>query len=319
MPNESTPEVRQDLALSIDQVSAGAAQGMARTVAEVRLRMEAAYLYPRNRAKAFAELMEACKSPRFAVHAFYDLPRGKGISGPSVDLARQAARCWGHTDFGYTELESSEDLVCLEGWCWDLQTGARATVSDRFVPLVPRKQNGETVYVTPNTDDLRSLIAARGAKAERSAIFKILPRDFIDDAEFTARETAAKYLDGTLKMPRAERLKLLIASFASIGVNVTMIEDRIDASLENVTDAQLDDLREVYDRIAKHGERVESFFDLRAGRNADREPEPSSRAASLRRRAKDESAPRFHPGAETRDVRDERVNGEPVRREGEPS
>lgn len=307
MSSQSTPEVRPELPVHLEHASPVTLQGVSRAIAEVRAQVEAARLFPRNPHHAFQSLFQACNRLNFASQATYDVPRGGGtISGPSAHLAREAARCWGNMKYGFRVLEASDEIVHLQGWAWDLETGASVEVDDRFVPRVPRKSGRETVYVTPEGDDMRKLVSSRGSIAERNAIRKILPRDLIDDAEAVARGTVFNDKEGTRNMSLAERVRFMVASFDQLGVSVAMIEDRIGNGLDVVTDEQLGDLRDVYTQMAPKqpkdaeaprikGAPRSDFFDVNVVPRYQAETRQSAGAADLNARAKDSNAPEFRP------------------------
>src|ERR1700747_3455088 len=57
--------------------------------------------FPRNEDQAFEKLMRACRRLSFAEDAAYAFPRGdQKVEGPSVNLAREAARVWGNIRHG---------------------------------------------------------------------------------------------------------------------------------------------------------------------------------------------------------------------------
>src|SRR5215510_3409806 len=76
--------------------------------AEIQAAITVALRFQRNEDAAFAKLMRACQRTSFAEDASYAFPRGKVqdketgqwkeniVSGPSVHLAREAARVWGN-------------------------------------------------------------------------------------------------------------------------------------------------------------------------------------------------------------------------------
>lgn len=62
---------------------------------EIQSAIVVARRFPRNEDQAFAKLMRSCARTSFAEDTVYNFPRaGQAVSGPSVNLAREAARLW---------------------------------------------------------------------------------------------------------------------------------------------------------------------------------------------------------------------------------
>jgi len=64
---------------------------------EIQAAIISAKKFPRDENQAYAKAIKSVQRPSMAESATYNFPRGgKSISGPSVDLARELARCWGN-------------------------------------------------------------------------------------------------------------------------------------------------------------------------------------------------------------------------------
>ena len=94
-----------------------------RAVAEAQGKLVIAKNFPRDEVEAYAKAMEACKRKSLAEKATYSYPRaGSTISGPSIRLAEELARCWGNIDFGVKELSQKEGESEMQAYCWDMET-----------------------------------------------------------------------------------------------------------------------------------------------------------------------------------------------------
>lgn len=162
-------------ALTTAQESAAAAAS-----AEVQAAIMVALKFPRDEARAQDKLMKTCESPAFANVAEYGYPRGgEQITGPSVNMAREAARVFGNIRYGVDVVHDDDKLRTLRGWAWDLETNTKISFDDTFAKLIFRKKGG---WIVPDERDLRELTNRRAAFLERNCILKLIPKHIIDEA-----------------------------------------------------------------------------------------------------------------------------------------
>lgn len=173
----------EDTGLQVQQVSAIAAI----TKSEVESQLDAAHRYPRK-IKTFLDEANAMvsRSVDVASMCFYSIPRdGKQIMGPSVRLAEIAASAYGNLHVGARPLEVGEaDSVCTaQGVAWDLQKNLRVTVEKtrRITGRNGKRFSDDMVIVTQN---------AAASIALRDAIFRVIPRAYIDEIYKRARAVA---------------------------------------------------------------------------------------------------------------------------------
>ena len=103
-----------------------------KAVAEAQGKLVIAKRFPRDEITAYEKLMTACSRRNFAEKATYSYPRsGSTISGPSIRLAEEAARCWGNVDFGIKELSQKDGESEMLAYCWDMETNVMS--SQQFV------------------------------------------------------------------------------------------------------------------------------------------------------------------------------------------
>jgi len=260
-----------DTPVPIEKPTQGTLQVMAREAVEARGMVEAAKAFPRETASAFLALKHSCERIGFADRASYSFPRGGNrISGPSVALAREAARCWGNVTYGVRIIEDTDEHVHLQGWAWDMETNTRVTAEDKFRKLIQRKdkKTGETLWVKPDERDLRELINRRGALAVRNAILQVLPRDLIDDALDRAEYTIVADSQGNLKENRQATIKKLVEAFDEFGVSPKMLEERLGHGLDEIDGEELADLRQIYRSLKDGNTRRGDHFDLRGNGKA---------------------------------------------------
>lgn len=211
---------------------------------EIQAAITIAKRFPRNEAGCFQKLMAAAGRASFAEDATYSFPRGdKEVTGPSVNLAREAARIWGNIRYGLYVVRDDEDSRLIRGFAWDVETNTKVEVEDDFKKLIQRKvkggKPGETIWLIPDERDLRELTNRRGAILLRNAILQVLPKDLIEDALFQCSEALEKAAG---ENPEGARKRLLV-DFGSINVTVEQIEQKLNHSFAQSTPKELAELR----------------------------------------------------------------------------
>jgi hypothetical protein len=203
--------------------------------------------FPRNEDEAFGRLMKACGRTSFAENAEYSFPRGgQTVTGPSVNLAREAARVWGNIRYGLTILRDDDVSRQIEGWAWDLETNTKVTAQDDFRKLAQRKKKGGgTEWITPDERDLRELTNRRAAILVRNCILQLLPSDLIEDARGRASETLKSRAE---QDPEGAKKKAILA-FGELNVTPAMLEAYLRHPLAQSSPAEIADLRKVYQSI----------------------------------------------------------------------
>lgn len=211
--------------------------------AEVQAAVVLAKRFPRNEDEAFARLIKSCQRSSFADGAEYRFPRGGSqISGPSVKLAREAARLWGNIRYGVYVVRDDEATRQIRAWAWDMETNTRTEGEDSFKKLIYRKKGG---WIAPDERDLRELTNRRAAILVRNCLLQLMPPDLIEDAAREAKVTIAK---GVATDPGAERKRLIVA-FGQLNINPKMLEEYLGHTLDQCSPAELVDLRGIYASI----------------------------------------------------------------------
>jgi hypothetical protein len=147
------------------------------TRSEIQSQVEVAHQFPRSiktflrEAKTMVtmnqEIAEAC---------IYSLPRaGKPITGPSVRLAEIAANTYGNLQIGSRVVDSTGfSEVVAQGMAWDMERNVRIVIETRrnIQGKNGQRFTNDMIVVTGN---------AAASIALRNAIFRVVPKCYIDD------------------------------------------------------------------------------------------------------------------------------------------
>lgn len=201
--------------------------------------------FPRNEKAIWQKLIIACERASFAEDARYSFPRGDtDVTGPSVNLAREAARVWGNIRYGLYVVRDDDETRLIRGWAWDVETNTKVEMEDDFKKLIQRKvkgKPGETVWLVPDERDLRELTNRRGAILLRNCLLQVMPKDLIEDALFTCGKTLVKEAGAN---PDAERKRLML-DFGHLNISIEQIEQKLDHPFAQCTPAEIVELRGV--------------------------------------------------------------------------
>ena len=218
-----------------------------RAVAEVQSMVVVAKSNPRSEGQCRLAMQASCGQQRLADKAFFKYSRGGGtITGPSIHLAVDMARCWGNVDYGVKEL-ARDDFAGhseMQAYAWDLQTNTRAATTF----IVPHKRDtkgGGTVLT--DMRDIYENNANNGARRLREMIFRVLPPWFVEEAKDICMQTLA---EGDGRNP-AEQKKAMMAAFEKIGVSVGRLEAKIGSKAGLWTPVDLAGLRVSYGSLSR--------------------------------------------------------------------
>ena len=168
----------------IETISSGEAIS-ALTKAECDLQIQTAHQFPRDiqRFKQNAMSM-ATADVQSASDMFYALPRGgKSIEGPSVRLAEVVASTYGNLRVQSMITAMDDKFVTARGMCHDLENNLAVMVDvrRRITDRNGRRYNDDMIVTTSN---------AACAVAFREAVFKVVPRHFVNSFYEEARHVA---------------------------------------------------------------------------------------------------------------------------------
>ncbi len=249
---------------------------------EVQAAVLMAKKFPRDERLAQDEILAICDQPIFAEGAFYSFPRGRKldektgewkqniVTGPSIRMAREAARVYGNFRYGFVISHEDDDGRQIIGYAWDVQKNNRTTSSDYFKKLILRRvgtgREATTIPVTPDERELRELTNRRASILMRNCILSLLPAYFVDRAVGICRETAGGGGGGKPGAPATdlvERIEKMKAAFGELGITQIQIETYLKKPVLQATSEDLGELRGIYqsleDGVISPQERAEMF------------------------------------------------------------
>jgi len=221
---------------------------------EIKAAIVLARRFPRDEARTYGNLMKSCQRISFAGQAFYSFPRGRAtVEGPSVNMAREAARTWGNIRFGLDIVRDDEESRKIQAWCWDLETNLKVTAEDEFKKLIYRRKGG---WIKPDERDLRELTNRRGAISIRNCILQVIPKDFIEDAmkkvKSTLRAGVSGDLDGTIKK--------MVLAFSDLGVTTAKLEKKLGHKILESTPDEVVELKATWTSIHDGNSKIKDHF-----------------------------------------------------------
>ncbi|OII64620.1 hypothetical protein BJP40_19985 [Streptomyces sp. CC53] len=231
------------------RIGQGTAVEQSRAVAEVQAAIVVAQQCPRDITAAVAEMRQSCTQPYLAERAFFRFPRaGQTVSGPSVHLARELARCWGNVQYGLAELRRDDEYgeSEMQAFAWDVQKNSRT--SSTFIVPHKRDQNGGPKALT-GMRDIYENNANNGARRVREAIFAILPPWFVEEA----KELCARTLRDGGGKPLNIRIADAVKAFEGLGVTADRIETKLGRLTGKWTEHDVAQLQVIY-RSVQQGE-----------------------------------------------------------------
>lgn len=227
-----------------------------RAAAEVAAAVHVAQQNPRNMQAALAEMRESCRQPRLADRAFFRYNRaGNQVTGPTVHLARELARCFGNVQYGIAELsrDNGKGESEMQAYAWDVERNTRAA-QIFIVPHVRDTKLGPKLLT-----DLRDIYennANMGARRLRAAIWAILPPWFVDEAEEICNRTLK---DGG-GVPLAKRIANRIKAFGDLGVSVLQLEQKLGRESGRWTEHDVAQLTVIGKSLERGETRLEDEF-----------------------------------------------------------
>lgn len=223
--------IRDEEGTSLVKPEVGALEAITRS--EVAMQLDSAHRYPRSISKFLKDVVSlATFSREVAESCMYSVPRGgKMITGPSVRLAEMCASTWGNLHVGARVIDVTATEVIAQAVAWDLQSNVRVTVEAARSIVGKRGRYDE--------DMIRVTGMAAISVALRNAIFRIVPRAYVDAAYTKARECAV----GDLKTLTARRDDAL-SRFHKLGVTPERIFGRL--GIKGPDDVTLEHLEQLF-------------------------------------------------------------------------
>lgn len=237
------------------QQSASLSVAEAREVAEIQAGMLIAQRFPRDQIVAMDRILDACTRPSLAETALYEYSKGgTKIEGPSIRLAEVLAQNWGHIHMGVRELSQTHGESTVEAYAYDVQTGTRDSKVFQVRHWRDTKSGG---YKIEDSREIYELVANVGARRKRACILAVIPGDVVEAAVAQCEKTMMIKAEVT-----PERLKELVAFFATFGVSTAAIEKRIQRRLEAMTPGQLLGLGKIANSLKDGMSAAADWFEL---------------------------------------------------------
>lgn len=268
------------------RVGQATAVEQSRAVAEVQAAIVVAQQCPRDINAAVGQMRQSCQQKGLAERAFYRFPRsGQTVTGPSVHLARELARCWGNIQYGVSEMRRDDEQGQseMQAWAWDVQTNTRS--SQTFI--VPHKRDHKS-GPKPLVDmrDVYENNANNGARRLREAIFSVLPPWFVEEASGLCNQTLADGGGRSLPQRIADATNL----FGSLGISADQLESKLGRKSGQWTEHDVAQLGVIYKSLQR-GEvtKDEEFPPQRLGDEAfEPAPAPAKPESTSAEKAADE-------------------------------
>lgn len=232
-----------------------------RAVAEAQGKLLIAKRFPRDETMAYTKVINACKRKSLAEKAMYSYPRsGSTISGASIRLAEELARCWGNIDFGIKELSQKDGESEMQAYCWDMETNTLS--SQTFVvPHIRDTKNGAQKLISQR--DIYENNANMAGRRLRARILAVIPPDLVEAAIEECRKTLA----GNNDVPIADRIRKMAVAFEKFGVKASVIEKRLGRKLETMTADDLSEYIGIYNSLRDGNSGVSDWFDVKLNSN----------------------------------------------------
>ena len=247
-----------DIVTHADRVGQQTAVEQSRAVAEVQAAIVVAQQCPRSISHAIDQMREACRQPALAERAFYRFPRGgQTVSGESIHLARELARCWGNVQYGISEMRRDDDYGQseLQAWAWDVETNTRSSTTF-IVPHKRDKRGGPERLV--DMRDVYENNANNGARRLHEQIFNVVPKWFTEEA----KELCSTTLQSGGGKPLAQRVADSVKAFeAKWGITVDQLERKLGRDRDRWTEHDIAQLTVTYKSLDRGEITVADEFD----------------------------------------------------------
>ena len=255
-PATVTPEVSQGNAMPLDNINQGTvAIEASRAVAEAQGKLVIAKRFPRDEYQAFSDMKKACQRMGLAQKAFYSYPRGgETISGPTIRLAEELARCWRNIEYGIKELSQDNGKSEMQAFAWDLETNTMSV--QNFTNPHAKEVKGKIKTLT-SLRDIYENNANMAGRRLRARILAVLPADFVEEAINECKKT----LSGKNDVPISDRVKNMVVAFDKIGVTQDMIEKRLGHKLDAMSADDLTDYIGIYNSLKEKNTKISDWFE----------------------------------------------------------
>lgn len=238
------------------QASQATAIEQSRAIAEVQAAVLVAQQRPRDEDAAVAAMRRSCTRRSLAERATYSYNRGgQTVTGPSITLARELARCWGNVQYGVNELrrDDVQGESEMQAWAWDLESNARS--SQTFIVPHRRDARGGQQRIT-SLRDIYENNTNNASRRLREAIFAVLPQWYTEEALDLCSQTLTQG-DGK---PIEQRRQDALRAFENQGITQQQLEQKIGCPVTAWTGHDLAQLEVLYRSLSRGEITVEEAF-----------------------------------------------------------
>jgi hypothetical protein len=246
-----------------------------REASHIQAMAMAAQLRLRDPRAAMDNLLQACTRLTLAEKAEYTYARGgTEITGPTIRLMEEAARCWGRLLFGVAEISRSGGISECRAYCYDLEN---ITGDERLFQVKHWRDTRTGGYVLTDERDIYEMIANYGARRKRACIESMIPGDVIAAARKQCAVTMVTKVELT-----PERIANMLKAFGEFKVTKEMIEKRIQRHLDTITPAGYHALGKIYNSLKDGVAKVTDFFELEPEAGAQTQTDKAKDAVRAR-------------------------------------
>lgn len=272
----------QEIQVNMEQLGVSAA--------EVNQQIATAKKYPRSLEKFRRELLsQVTLTEEIAASCYYTVQRGgKDIEGPSTRLAEMVLSCWGNARATARIVAETENFIVAQGIFIDLERNVAVgvEVNRRIVDSKGRRFNIDMIGVTA---------MAAMSIALRNAIFKGIPRVFVEEAYEAAKATVAGKL-ATL----SDKRNRMLEAFKAYGVTEAQILAKMGKEgMVEIGERELVTLRGYLSAIKQEEQDPSEIF-APAPKAAERQPAPKPPASETQTQQTDSPAAGASAGADVR-------------------
>ena len=255
--NEADPFERA--APAVRQASQATMIEQSRAVAEVQAAVVLAAQRPRDIQRAVAEMRQSCQMFRLAERAFFRYSRGgEQVTGASIHLARELARCWGNIDYGIKELrrDVGDGVSEMLAFAWDMETNTRLETAF-IVPHVRDTRRGRKELTDQR--DIYENNANNAARRVRECIFGVLPPWLTEEAKDLCHRTIERGVSGNGKTLQ-QSIADCVTAFETLRITRKQMEDKIGRPAAEWIDQDVAALRVIFGSLKRGEMTVEEEF-----------------------------------------------------------
>jgi hypothetical protein len=233
--------------------------GAVATVATAEQKIQAmlviAKKFPRDETRNYERIIRACQRPGLAEISQYNFARGgTKITGPTIDLMQAIAGYWQNVAWGWDEVERRLGESTIESWAWDYENNIHRSI--RFVVKFVRDTQEGAVELTSERD-IYEHCANMASRRIRACLEALIPGDVVEAAVNECDRTMAS----GHKEPLIDRVRKMVVAFAEKGVTKSMLEKRLQHSVDASSESELVGLRKIYNSMRDGLGSREDYFD----------------------------------------------------------